>query len=83
MLGRFDRLKPDKGDLHGAKETDDEKGVVSNVDPLRISVHQQQDKDVQGNQIDDEDVATPSRYLSEIHEYTSYSSKSERKRNIF
>lgn len=33
------------------------------VDPLAIALHQQQDKHVKGNKVDDEHITTPRRHL--------------------
>lgn len=33
------------------------------VDPLAIALHQQQDKHVKGNKVDDEHITTPCRNL--------------------
>ena len=60
MLGGLDGLESDEGDLHRTDETNDEKGVVGHVNSMRKSVHEDQDEDVEGNEVDDEYVASPS-----------------------
>ena len=66
MLRGFDGLEPDEGDLHGAEEADDEEGVVGDIDPLRESSHEEEHKHVEGDQIDDEDVASPCGHHVEV-----------------
>lgn len=63
MLWGLNRLKPDEGDLHGAEQSEDEEGVVGDVDPVWEPVHQDQDKDMKRDQVDDEDVSAPSWHL--------------------
>ena len=59
MLRCFDWLETDEWNLHGAEQSNDEERVVSDVDPLRISIHQQKYKHVQGDEIDNENVSSP------------------------
>ena len=49
MLGCFNRLEPDEGNLHGAEEANDEEGVVSHVNSRRVAIHQQEHKHVKRN----------------------------------
>ena len=63
MLRCFDWLETDEWNLHGAEQSNDEERVVSDVDPLRISIHQQKHKHVQGDEIDNENVSSPGRHL--------------------
>ena len=67
VLRSFDGLETHEWDLHWAEETDDEESVVGDVDPLGVAVHQQQNKDVEGDQVDDKDVASPCRHLKKEH----------------
>jgi len=65
VLRGFNRLKPDKWNLHGAKQTKDEEGVVGNVDPVGKAIHQDQDEHMKWDQVDDENIATPGRHLQQ------------------
>lgn len=39
---------------------------LTNVDPPAVSLHQQEDKHMQWNKVDDENIATPCRDLREM-----------------
>ena len=64
MLAGSDRLESDEWDLHRAQQSEDEEGGVGRVQPGRVAAHQHQREDVQRDQVDDEDVATPGGHLS-------------------
>ena len=66
MLRCLNGLESNEGNLHGAEQANNEEGVVGHVNPLRISVHQQKDEHVEGDQVDDKDVAAPSGHLKRI-----------------
>ena len=68
MLRSLHGLEADEGNLHRADETDDKEGVVCHVDAVTKAVHQQENKDMERDQIDDEDVATPGGNHVEVGE---------------
>jgi hypothetical protein len=51
----------DKGNLHTGKRSKRIPGRVADVQTRAVSAHAQQDKDVQGEQVGDEDITTPGR----------------------
>lgn len=63
MLAGLDRLEADEGHDHGREGADDVEGAVGNVQARRVPAHEDEDKDMQGNQVDDEHVATPRGHL--------------------
>ena len=59
-------LESNERDLHGAEKSHNEEGVVRHVDPLGEPTHQQEDEDMEGDEVDDEDVSSPGRDHVEI-----------------
>ena len=66
VLAGADRQESNEGDLHRGDKSDDKEGVVGDVDPLRESSHQEEHKHVEGDEIDDEDVASPGGHHVEV-----------------
>lgn len=56
-----DRQETNKGDLHTSKRAQRVPGGVADVETRAVSSHAQQDKDVEREQVGDEDVTTPGR----------------------
>ena len=61
--GTCRKVLTDKWNLHRQNQAQDEERSIGCVYSVRISAHQQQDEDMQGDQVDDENVTSPSRYL--------------------
>ena len=66
MLGCADWEESHEGDLHGAEQTDDEEDSVGRVESFAEPSHEEKDECVQGDQVDDEHIASPSRHLGNI-----------------
>ena len=49
--------------MHRAKKANYEEGIVCDVDPLTVTVHKKQHKNVQWDEIDDENVSAPGTHL--------------------
>lgn len=73
MFRSLNWLKSYKRNLHRAKQAKYEEGVVGHVNPLTITIHDEQNKYVQRDQVDDENVATPSAYLNATKNVYSFS----------
>lgn len=63
MLGGGDGLEADEGDLHGEDGADDVERAVGDVDAVREAARHHQDEHVQRDDVDQEHVAAPRRYL--------------------
>ena len=59
MFAGSDWLEPHEGHLHGHDESQEVEGGVGHVDAGGEPAHQQEHKDVEGDQVDDEHIATP------------------------
>ena len=56
-------LEAHEGHLHREHQAQDKEGGVGHVDAGGVAAHQQQHKHMQRDQVDDEHVASPRRYL--------------------
>ena len=63
VFGGLQRLEADKGDLHAENGAEDVEGGVGNVDALVEASSDHEHEDVQGDEVDQEHVATPRRHL--------------------
>ena len=59
MLRGLDRLEPNEGDLHRQDGAESVDGGVSDVDPVRVAAADHQHEHVDGDQVDEEHVASP------------------------
>ena len=59
MFAGPDWLEAHKGHLHRHDEAQEVEGGVGHVDAGGEPSHQQEDKDVEGHQVDDEDIPSP------------------------
>lgn len=72
MLTSPNRLKANEGDLHAQDQTKDEECGVCRVDSVRETTHEQEGKDVQRDEIDDEDVTAPCGHLSTFNIHLAF-----------
>ena len=68
MLRGSDGLESHERNLHGADEAEDEESCVGRVDPGAAAPHEDQHQHMQGNEVDDVDVAAPSADHVEVGE---------------
>lgn len=61
MVTVADGKETDKGNLHARKRAERVPGGVADVQTRAVPAHAQQDKDVQREQVGDEDITTPGR----------------------
>lgn len=59
MLRSSDGLEADEGNLHTQQKAQNVKRGVTREEPIAKSVHDQKGENVEGNQVDDEDVSSP------------------------
>jgi len=59
VLAGANRLESHEGDLHGEQQSEDIEGAVAGQQARGVPTHDEQHKDVQGDQVDDEHVASP------------------------
>lgn len=59
MITVADRKEADKGNLHAGKSAQRVPGRVADVEARAVSAHAEEDKDVEGEQVCNEDVSTP------------------------
>ena len=69
MLRGLDRLEPDEGDLHGQDGAESVDGGVGDVDAVRVSATDHQHEHMDGDQVDEEHVASPRGHLWRIARY--------------
>lgn len=66
VLGRLDGLETDEVDLHGEQSSEGVDRAVGDVEAAREAAGDQQREDVQRDQVDDEDVASPRGHHVEV-----------------
>ena len=59
VFGSGDWLEADEGDLHGENRSDDVEGAVGNVNAVGEATRDHQHENMEGNDVDEEHVATP------------------------
>lgn len=62
MVAVSDRQKSDEGNLHASQSPQRIPCGIANVDASAVSTHAQKDKNVQGDQVRNEDIPTPCRH---------------------